>query len=85
MDQLFHTIVNIDDKCLDLLLTQEEIATAFARAVDPANGKNIDLSKCCKCWPLNSAVECCPFWKKIFGTCENCEEKNPYDTDCVDG
>ncbi len=72
---LKHTIINIDNKCLDLLLTDDEIQTAFARAVDPDNNKHIDMNKCCKCWPINSNDECCPFWKSIFGLCEHCDDK----------
>lgn len=73
---LKHTIINIDNKCLDLLLTEDEIQTAFARALDHNNSQYINQDICCKCWPVDSNKECCPFWKKIFGLCEHCEDNS---------
>lgn len=70
-----HTIINLNNKCLDLLLTEEEIQTAFARALDHNNAHYINQEVCCKCWPVDSHNECCPFWKNIFGLCEHCEDK----------
>ena len=71
-----HTIINVDNKCLDLLLTDQEIQTAFARALDANNSQYIDRNICCKCWPIDANKECCPFWKNIFGLCEHCEDTN---------
>ena len=82
---LKHTIINLDNKCLDLLLTEEEIQTAFARALDHNNAQYINQSICCKCWPIDSNNECCPFWKKIFGLCESCEENSPVAKENCDG
>jgi hypothetical protein len=79
---LRHTIINVDNKCLDLLLTEEEIQNAFARAIDVANKQYINETICCKCWPIDSNNECCPFWKKIFGLCEHCEDKTTDQKDC---
>lgn len=80
---LRHTIINIDNKCLDLLLTEDEIQTAFARALDHNNSQYINMDICCKCWPVDSHKECCPFWKNIFGLCEHCEDqKNSTGEDC---
>lgn len=76
--KLSHTTITVDNKCLDLLLTDEEIVIAFSRAVNPDNHKYIDMNKCCVCWPVNQAVPCCTFWKKIFGLCEHCEDQ-PHD------
>jgi hypothetical protein len=81
---LRHTIINVDNKCLDLLLTEDEIQSAFARAVNPDNNKFIDKNLCCKCWPIDSKNECCPFWKSIFGLCEHCED-NIVPTENCDG
>jgi hypothetical protein len=82
---LKHTIINLDNKCLDLLLTEEEIQVAFARALDHNNAQYINQSICCKCWPIDSNNECCPFWKKIFGLCESCEENSPVAKENCDG
>lgn len=79
---LRHTIINVDNKCLDLLLTEEEIQNAFARAIDVTNKQYINETICCKCWPIDSNNECCPFWKKIFGLCEHCEDKTTDQKDC---
>jgi|APCry1669188879_1035177.scaffolds.fasta_scaffold106382_3 hypothetical protein len=81
---LKHTIINIDNKCLDLLLTEDEIKTAFTRALDHNNAQYINANICCKCWPIDSNKECCPFWKSIFGLCENCEDKSSKDSEGTD-
>ena len=82
---LKHTIINLDNKCLDLLLTEEEIQVAFSRALDHNNAQYINQTVCCKCWPIDSNNECCPFWKKIFGLCESCEENSPEPKENCDG
>ena len=82
---LKHTIINLDNKCLDLLLTEEEIQVAFSRALDHNNVQYINQNICCKCWPIDSNNECCPFWKKIFGLCESCEENSPEPKENCDG
>jgi hypothetical protein len=80
-----HTIINIDNKCLDLLLTEDEIKTAFARAIDHNNSQYINQDICCKCWAIDSNQECCPFWKNIFGLCEHCEDNQTSKKDNCDG
>lgn len=72
--KLTHTTVIVDNKCLDLLLTEDEIVAALNRAVDPKNHNLIDMNKCCSCWSLKEPIPCCPFWKKVFGLCEHCED-----------
>ena len=67
-----YTNITIDNRCLDLLLTEDEIATAFARAMDLQNKQYIDSSKCCSCWPTKKPPEC-GFWRKILGLCVSCE------------
>lgn len=69
-----HTIINVDNRCLDLLLTDDEIERAFNRALNVDNREYINQDICCKCWSLTDSVECCPFWKKIFGLCEHCTD-----------
>lgn len=69
-----HTIINIDGKCLDLLMTDEEIANAFERATHAENDQYINPNACCSCWPIDTGEDCCPFWKSIFGLCSECEE-----------
>lgn len=67
-----HTIISVDGRCLDLLLTDEEISMAFERAIKDENKKFMDTEKCCSCWPVNEPPEC-PFWRKILGICRECE------------
>jgi len=68
-----HTIIKVDDKCLDLLLTDDEIKAAFERALHAENDKYINPEACCSCWPIDTHDDnCCPFWKEIFGLCEEC-------------
>lgn len=67
-----HTTITVDDRCLDLLLTEEEISAAFERAMRDDNQKFISRDKCCACWPVNQPPEC-PFWRRILGICRDCD------------
>lgn len=71
MHTLNHTTITIDNRCLDLLLTEQEIEIAFERSMKEENRLFIDVNKCCKCWPTNKPPEC-GFWKKILGLCLKC-------------
>lgn len=68
-----HATVTVDDRCLDLLLTEDEIAVAFERALKDDNQRFIDREKCCSCWPVNQPPEC-PLWRKILGVCKECDQ-----------
>lgn len=68
---LRHTTITIDGRCIDLLLTDEEISAAFERAIKDENSSFIDMNKCCSCWPVNPPPEC-PLWRKILGICKEC-------------
>lgn len=67
-----HTTITIDGRCLDLLMTEEEIAACFERTLAEQNHKYMDKEKCCTCWPINKPPEC-PLWRKILGMCESCD------------
>ena len=47
-----HTTIDVDDRCLDLLLTQDEVAECHHRSLNVENSPYIDMDKCCKCWPV---------------------------------
>lgn len=68
-----HTKITIDGRCLDLLLTENEIATCFERCLLDRNQKYIDSENCCACWPANLPPDC-PFWRKILGICKECDQ-----------
>lgn len=70
---LRHTTITVDGRCIDLLITDDEIATCFERFLADHNQKYIDQEKCCGCWPTNKPPEC-PFWRRILGICENCDQ-----------
>jgi hypothetical protein len=70
--KLVHANVYIDDRCLDLLLTEEEIAVAFERSLVTENKQYIDIKKCCSCWSIRKPPKC-NFWNKILGLCNECE------------
>jgi hypothetical protein len=70
---LRHTTVTVDGRCLDLLLTDEEISVAFERALKGENQELIEKGKCCSCWPVNQPPEC-PFWRRILGICKECDQ-----------
>lgn len=68
----YHTTITKDNKCVDLLLTEDEIANAFARAINPDNKSDIDYNICCSCWDTSKPPEC-SFWRKILGMCYDCK------------
>ena len=67
-----HATITVDGRCLDLLLTEDEIAACFERTLSEQNQKFIDVEKCCTCWPINKPPEC-TFWRKVLGMCESCD------------
>ncbi len=68
-----HTTITVDGRCLDLLMTEDEIATCFERCLADSNQKFIPTEKCCACWPVNPPPEC-GFWRKILGMCRECDK-----------
>jgi hypothetical protein len=70
--QLYHTNITIDNRCLDLLLTEDEITNAFGRSLKEENKNLIDTIKCCSCWPTKKPPQC-GFWTKILGLCVSCD------------
>ncbi len=71
--RLFHTTVYVDDRCLDLLLSHDEIVQAFERSLADGNKKFIDLNKCCDCWSTKKPPKC-SFWSRIMGCCRGCDK-----------
>lgn len=71
--KLFHATIIVDDRCLDLLLTEDEIAQAFERSLHSENIQILDKDKCCKCWSVIKPPQKCGFWNKILGYCQDCE------------
>jgi hypothetical protein len=67
-----HATITIDDRCLDLLLTEEEIEQAFDRSLYEENKVFINKDNCCKCWPVEKPPKC-RFWSKILGMCYECD------------
>ena len=70
-NKLTITTVKIDGRCLDLLLTEEEVIEAHARAMHPDN-KELLGDDCCSCWPKD--IEPCGFWDRVLNKCD-CEKK----------
>ena len=62
----------MDGRCIDLLLTADEISKGSKRATSSHNNKFIPETVN-TCWPIEQPPKC-SFWSKILGTC-NCEEK----------
>jgi len=62
----------VGERCLDLLLTEEEIATTFQRTLKEENYNLLDRTKCGKCWPRQKSPHC-PFWRKILDICLECD------------
>lgn len=78
MNKLNYTKITIDNRCLDLLLTEDEITTAFERSLLDENKSFMNWDECCKCWPIQKPPEC-NFWRKILGLCIrcNCPQNHP--------
>ncbi len=75
--KLIHAQTNIDNRCVDLLLTESEILDGFRRALDINNRQYFDQDKLCKEWPVAKPKDCA-LWRKILGLCItcNCEGNN---------
>ena len=61
-----------DDRCIDMLLTMNEIQKAITRAEDPKNS-NLIPPYCCTCWPIEKPPKC-KFWDRIMFNCPNDKE-----------
>lgn len=70
---LYHSTVIKDNRCVDLLLTEDEVIKAFERSLDPSNKIHIDPEICCHCWSIEKPPKC-TFWSRIMGLCKECEE-----------
>lgn len=68
-----YTKITVDGRCLDLLMTEDEITTCFERCLLESNQKYISAEECCACWPANQPPDC-PFWRKILGACRECDQ-----------
>ena len=69
-----HTTIDVDERCLDLLLTPSEINKMYSRSLNVKNSPYIDMDKCCKCWPAEKPKDC-PFWRKLLNICScNCKK-----------
>lgn len=68
-----HAVTTVDGRCLDLLLTDEEVSTAFERSLKDDNQQFIDNDRRCGSWPINKPPEC-SFWRRILGICRECDQ-----------
>ena len=65
--ELIHLQSIKDNRCIDMLLTMDEIEKAVLRAEDPKNN-NLISSTCDTCWPIEKPPEC-TFWNRIMFKC----------------
>ena len=73
LNALQHAKVYVDNRCIDMLLTQEEITKGLARALDIHNNQYLDTKHCCDCWPVEKPPKC-NFWNKVLGLCSHCRD-----------
>lgn len=66
--KLYFSKIDVDGRCIDLLLTETEIARASKRAIDPKNCDQIP-DNLNTCWPIDKPPAC-SFWDKILGNCK---------------
>jgi len=71
-NKLTITTVVVDGRCLDLLLTQDEIIEAHARAMHPDN-KELLGDGGCSCWPADPDKDPCGFWDRLLNKCDCCK------------
>jgi len=68
----YHAKTTKDNRCIDLLLTEEEVIVAFKRSLDPNNKNYFDENNCGSCWNIEKPPKC-NFWSRILGICSECE------------
>lgn len=71
---LRHANITVDGRCIDLLLTEDEISVGLERFLKEENREFIEIDKCCTCWPINKPPEC-PFWQRVLGICKQCDQQ----------
>jgi len=69
--ELFHTSIKIDDRCVDLLLTESEAKTASNRAQAMPTKIPVDG----QCWPIEKPNSKCRIWDFVTGKC-SCSDKS---------
>lgn len=67
--ELYYTKITKDNRCLDLLLTEDELVSGVKRALD--HPQMVDKTQCCSCWSVEKPPKC-NFWSKILGLCKEC-------------
>jgi hypothetical protein len=69
--KLYYTKIEVDGRCVDLLLSEKEVAKGSNRVIDPKNNKFIP-ENVNTCWPVEQPPKC-SFWDRIIGNC-NCRK-----------
>jgi hypothetical protein len=67
--ELIHVQFTKDDRCIDMLLTLDEIETGATRALDP-NNSNLLSPECCTCWSIEKPPKC-TFWNRLLFKCSS--------------
>lgn len=65
---LYHTKVQVDGRCVDLLLSEAEIAKGANRVSSGKYNKYIPETVN-TCWPIEQPPKC-SFWDRIIGNCK---------------
>jgi hypothetical protein len=65
--QLYHTKIEIDGRCIELLLTEDDVAKGAKRVLNPKNADKVTCSNG-SCWPIEPPPRC-SFWDKVLGRC----------------
>ena len=69
----YYTKIELDGRCINLLLTEKEVIRSHKRAIDNATKNGIDESMFGVCWPTEQPPKC-SLWDRILGRC-NCDNK----------
>jgi hypothetical protein len=66
--KLYYAKCEVDGRCIDMLLSETEIARASKRLLADENKKFIPET-CNTCWPIEQPPKC-SFWNRIIGNCK---------------
>lgn len=74
MSKLYYSKVIVDDRCIDLLLNEEEIEMAAERALDNPEIVVSFPESHGNCWTPSKPPKC-SFWSRIMNKCCDCSKK----------
>ncbi len=69
----YYSKIEVDGRCVNLLLTETEVVKAHKRAIADSEKHGITESMYGVCWPTAQPPKC-SLWDRIMGRCD-CDNK----------